>query len=338
MGQVIVSHHDTVKLPGHSSDAFEPHLKTSQSYCMTHDMMTCFEQSALMSKLTRQARKIRNPMFLRTSSSAVALLILAISTSAVVADERLNVRYDASLTGIQVGKAAFTVDIADHGYTASGTAEVAGLAKLVTRGHGSTISKGTFVDGKVYPFIYSAASESDKKSEEIRMKLSNNSVEEFSVLPPQEFSSKRIPVTEDDRTDVVDPMSAAIITVPDAANMLAKENCNRTIAIFDGKQRYNLIFSYDRIEQMKDVKGYSGPTLVCRVDYKAVSGHQPNRIQVKFMEDNKTIFVWLAPVTNTRVLFPIRVSFLTMIGVVVVQAENFVTSPLEKQAANPAVK
>jgi hypothetical protein len=277
-------------------------------------------------------------MFLRKSSSAAALLILATSTATVFADERLHVRYDASLTGIQVGKAEFIVEIADDAYKASGSAEVAGLAKLVTRGRGSTISKGAFVDGKVFPVIYSAASESDKKSEEIRMKLSNSVVEEYSVFPPQEFSSKRIPITEEDRTGVVDPMSAAIITVPNAADMLAKENCNRTVAIFDGKQRYNLIFSYDRTEQMKDVKGYSGPTLVCRVDYRAVSGHQPNRIQVKFMEDNKTIFVWLAPVENTRVLFPIRVSFLTMIGIVVVQAENFLTSPLEKQAANPTVK
>jgi hypothetical protein len=277
-------------------------------------------------------------MFLRKSSSAAALLILITSTATVFADERLHVRYDASLTGIQVGKAEFIVDIADDAYSASGSAEVAGLAKLVTRGRGSTISKGAFVDSKVLPVIYSAASESDKKSEEIRMKLSNNVVEEYSVFPQQEFSSKRIPITEEDRTGVVDPMSAAIITVPNTADMLAKENCNRTVAIFDGKQRYNLIFSYDRTEQMKDVKGYSGPTLVCRVDYRAVSGHQPNRIQVKFMEDNKTIFVWLAPVENTRVLFPIRVSFLTMIGIVVVQAENFLTSPLEKQAANPTVK
>ena len=277
-------------------------------------------------------------MFLRKSSSAAALLILITSTATVLADERLHVRYDASLTAIQVGKAEFIVDITDDGYTASGSAEVAGLAKLVTRGRGSTISKGAFVDSKVLPVIYSAASESDKKSEEIRMKLSNNVVEEYSVFPPQEFSSKRIPITEEDRTGVVDPMSAAIITVPNAADMLAKENCHRTVAIFDGKQRYNLIFSYDRTEQMKDVKGYSGPTLVCRVDYRAVSGHQPNRIQVKFMEDNKTIFVWLAPVENTRVLFPIRVSFLTMIGIVVMQAENFLTSPLEKQAATPTVK
>lgn len=277
-------------------------------------------------------------MPLRVVSSVAALLLLTASTGIALGDARLQVIYDASLTGIQVGKGLFIIDIAENGYTATGSAEVAGLAKLVSRGHGSTMSKGVFLDGKVSPLTYSASSESDKTNEEIRMKLANNVVEEYSVIPPQDSKPDRIPVTEEHRTEVVDPMSAAMITVPGTGDLLAKENCNRTVAIFDGKQRYDLIFSYDRIEQMKDVKGYSGPTLVCRVNYKAIAGHKPNRIQVKFMEENKTIFVWLAPIANTRVLFPIRVSFLTMIGLVIVQAENFVVGPLEQQVANPTVK
>ena len=34
------------------------------------------------------------------------------------------------------------------------------------------------------------------------------------------------------------------------------------------------------------------------------------------MQDNKNIFVWLAPVEGTRVLFPARVSIVTLIGIV----------------------
>jgi hypothetical protein len=270
--------------------------------------------------------------------AAVPLLLLLGAVNSASADSRLTVKYGAALTGIPVGRGEFILDINSDGYAVAGSAQVAGLAKLVSRGKGSTTSRGTFVDGKVSPVSYSTSSESDKKSEQIRMSLENNTVKEYSVLPPQDPSPDRIPVTEENRTGIVDPMSAAIISVPGTGDMLAKENCNRTVAIFDGKQRYDLVFHYESTEQVKDVKGYSGPMLVCRVDYKAVAGHRPDRIQVKFMEANKSIYVGLAPVAGTRVLFPMRVSFMTMIGIVVVEAESFAVGPRDAQVANPPAK
>jgi hypothetical protein len=272
------------------------------------------------------------------SKAAVPLLFLLGAVTGASADSRLDVKYLASLTGIPVGRGSFILDISDNGYAVAGSAKVAGLAKLVSRGQGSTASRGTFVAGKVSPATYSTSSESDKKSEEIRMSLENNTVKEYSVSPPQAPSPDRLPVTEEHRTGIVDPMSAAIISVPGTGDMVSKENCSRTVAIFDGKQRYDLLFHFEKIEQVKDVKGYSGPMLVCRVDYKAVAGHRPDRIQVKFMEANKSIYVGLAPVAGTRVLFPIRVSFMTMIGIVTVEAESFAVAPREKQVANPAGK
>jgi hypothetical protein len=48
--------------------------------------------------------------------------------------------------------------------------------------------------------------------------------------------------------------------------------------------------------------------------------------------------VWLAPVAGTRVLFPIRVSIVTLVGVVLVEAETFSAEPREKQAASPVAR
>jgi hypothetical protein len=56
------------------------------------------------------------------------------------------------------------------------------------------------------------------------------------------------------------------------------------------------------------------------------------------MQDNKNIFVWLAPVEGTRVLFPARVSIVTLIGIVVVQAENFEIGPRDVPAKNTDAK
>ena len=280
----------------------------------------------------------------RTAISAAATLLLFAATTPAFADARLEVRYKASLTaladlkGIEIGKAALTVDMTDEGYAAAGSAKVTGLARLVSRGEGSVAARGNFINGRISPLTYSSTSETDKKAEEIRISLANNVVTEFAVSPPTPPAEDRVPVTEQHRQGVVDPMSAAVITVPGSGDLLAHDSCNRTISIFDGRQRYDLVFSYERTEAAKNVKGYNGPMLVCRVDYRPIAGHRAARLQVKFMEDNKNIFVWLAPVAGTRVLFPIRVSIVTLVGIVLVEAETFSAEAREKQAASPVAR
>jgi uncharacterized protein DUF3108 len=280
----------------------------------------------------------------RSAIKAAATLLLFVATTPAWADSRLDVRYKASIAaladmkGIEIGKGALTLDITDDGYAAAGSAKVTGLARLVSRGEGSVAARGNFVNGKVSPATYSSTSETDKKAEEIRISLANNVVKEFAVSPPTTPHEDRVPVTEQHRQGVVDPMSAAVITVPGSGDLLARDSCARTVSIFDGRQRYDLVFSYERTEPAKNVKGYNGPMLVCRVDYRPIAGHRASRLQVKFMEDNKNIFVWLAPVAGTRVLFPIRVSIVTLVGVVLVEAETFSAEPREKQAASPVAR
>ena len=41
------------------------------------------------------------------------------------------------------------------------------------------------------------------------------------------------------------------------------------------------------------------------------------------MADNKELEVWLAPVASARVLVPFRISALTMMGMTVIEAEEF---------------
>ena len=96
----------------------------------------------------------------RTALLAAATLLLFAATTPSLADARLDVRYHASLAaladmkGIEIGKAALTVDITDEGYAAAGSAKVTGLARLVSRGEGSVAARGNFVNGKVSPLSY----------------------------------------------------------------------------------------------------------------------------------------------------------------------------------------
>lgn len=277
-------------------------------------------------------------MFQKAGFKIAPLVLFLAATTGAAADARLEVHYEGSVTAIPVGQGEFAMDITDGGYAVVGSARVTGIAKLVSRGKGTVSAKGTFTDGRLSPSSYTTNSESDKKKEDISISFENGDVSQYSVSPPTEESKDRIPVTESDRQVVVDPMSAAIVTVPGSVDMLAPENCKRTIPIFDGRQRYDLVFSYERIDTAKDIKGYNGKLLVCRVDYRPIAGYKPDKLNVKYMKDNKNIFVWLAPVAGTRVLFPARVSIVTLIGIVVVQAETFAIKPRDPILKNSDAK
>ena len=82
------------------------------------------------------------------------------------------------------------------------------------------------------------------------------------------------------------------------------------------------MLSYAETRQVEK-PGYRGPVLVCNVRYVAIAGHRPDRPGTRFMEENRDMSVWLAPIEGTRVLFPMRISVRTMAGVSVIEATRW---------------
>jgi hypothetical protein len=62
--------------------------------------------------------------------------------------------------------------------------------------------------------------------------------------------------------------------------------------------------------------------VICAARYVPISGHSRDRPATKFMADNKDLEVWLAPIASDHVLVPFRVSARTMIGTLVVEAQE----------------
>jgi hypothetical protein len=54
-----------------------------------------------------------------------------------------------------------------------------------------------------------------------------------------------------------------------------------------------------------------------------IAGHRTERPGTKFMQDNREMSVWLAPVQGTQVLAPLRIVVQTMVGMSVVEASRW---------------
>ncbi|MBS7533482.1 DUF3108 domain-containing protein [Ancylobacter sonchi] len=277
----------------------------------------------------------RLPRLLAFAGVALAGTALA-GVSPALADGKLEARYKLSLAGLELGRAAFLLEVDDNSYTASGSARLTGVVQAISSGKGSAGARGTVQSGALVPRSFAMEAETEKKAEAIRLSLAGGNVTDAKVEPPVPPADDRVPMADKDKRGVLDPMTAALFLAPGSGDLMAPKNCERLLPVFDGRQRYDLDLSFERVDQVKAEKGYAGPALVCRISYKPVAGHRANRTSVKFMMRNKEMYVWLAPVAGTRVLAPFRASVATAIGVAQIEAVSFQTEPMVAKGAGAA--
>lgn len=269
--------------------------------------------------------------------AVLALVGAVIGATAAMADGKLEARYRMSLGGLELGRAAFLLEVDDKSYTASGSGRLTGVVQAVSSGKGSVGARGAVERGALVPRSFAMEAVTDKKTEAIRLVINSAAtVTDMSVEPPVPQADDRVPIADKDKKGIFDPITAALVMVPGTDSPMSARACERVLSIFDGRQRYDLELSFERIEQVKAEKGYAGPAVVCRIAYKPIAGHRPSRTGVKYMMNNKDIFIWLAPVAGTRVLAPFKASVATAIGIAQLQAVSFMTEPLIGRKVTPA--
>lgn len=276
------------------------------------------------------ARLTRNAVWAFAALCALALT----DGSARDADAqgRLDARYNATLAGIKLGQGTWIVDAGDDQFMAVASGMTTGLARVFGKGEGTGASRGLIKNGEFFPTSYSSSTATGKKTEEVRITLSAGAVKDFEVTPPTPPSTLRIPVTDAHKRNVFDPMTASLVRVQGNGDLLARENCQRHAPIFDGRMRYDLTMVFKRFDKVK-VKGYEGQVLVCSIYFAPLAGYIPDRAAVKYLVAQRDMEVWLAPITGTRVLAPIKLSIPTPLGTGELEATQFVSAPLPPKAA-----
>ena len=180
---------------------------------------------------------------------------------------------------------------------------------------------------------YAASVSNDKRSDDVRMAFVGGNIKDLSVEPPLGPSPDRIPVTDADRHNVLDPMTSVLIAVGGSGDPVSPQACARKIAVFDGRMRYDLRSEFKRMDTVKAEKGYQGPVVVCAVYFIPISGYVPQRYAIKYLTALRDAEIWLAPIAGTRVMVPFRFSLPTPIGTGVLQAIQFVTVAKSPHAA-----
>jgi hypothetical protein len=259
--------------------------------------------------------------------AALAATFVDASADRAHAQGKLDARYTVTLGGLPVGRGDWVIEIADDHFTAAASGATAGLMRVFASGQGQSAARGTIAGGQPVPSTYASSIVTDRKYDDVRMVISSGSVKEYAAEPPNIPSPERVPVTEAHRRGVADPLTASLMRVPGSGNTFVPQACQRTLAIFDGRMRYDLQLAFKRLDSVKTERGYHGTVVVCSVVFAPLAGHIPDRAAIKYLTELRDIEMWLAPIAGTRVMVPYRVSVPTPIGLGVLQATQFVSMP-----------
>src|SRR6266498_4210861 len=254
------------------------------------------------------------------TGSALALVIAALNDHAQ-AQGKLDASYTISFARIRVGDITATVVLGDSEYAISARSHAGGVMKLLVDGEGSFTTRGTIKHSHPVPTTFTSKIVSNGESSDVTMVLDEESAKELAASPPP--GRERVPVTEANRQGIVDPLTAMLFSAAAASEGLLQEACQHTLPIFDGHQRYDLKLAFKRMDKVTAEKGYAGPVVVCSAGYEPIAGHRASTPLVKYLSEGREMEIALAPVADTRLLAPFRMSVVSMVANLVIEANRF---------------
>lgn len=244
--------------------------------------------------------------------------------SPAYADE-FRARYTVSLMGFHIGEVVASGMLNPASYRVNLHAKLTGIAAMISNVRLALTASGALRNGSLAPSSYATTSANSQGVRTVRMSLNAGNVKAVEIVPPFEDKEGQIPVTEANKRNILDPMSALIMTVPEGEPLVGPSACNRTLPIYDGYVRFDVTLQYIGVREIS-VEGYSGPVSVCAARYTPVAGHKRDSKSTKFMAANREIEAWLVPIPRPHVVVPIHVALMTMAGSAVIDAVEFSAS------------
>jgi hypothetical protein len=281
----------------------------------------------------------RRRLFLSAAVIAVTLVLGVFAAPDFAwAQAKLEAHYSATLSGLPIGEGTWVIDLAEDKFSATVIGATTGLIRIITGGRGDSSASGLRSEGQIISSRYSARIKTSRKTDEVLLTVDHGTVKDYWVIPPVDKDPDRVPVTDAERRNVLDPMSASLIHMSGNGKLLSPEACRRNISVFDGRMRYNLKLVFRRMDRVEADKGYAGPVVVCSIYFAPVAGFIPSRTAIKYLVAMRDAEIWLAPIVGTRILVPFRIEVPTPLGPGAIEATQFVVIPQPVKASIKGAK
>jgi hypothetical protein len=203
------------------------------------------------------------------SSQAVAQAPVRVADIAPQAGT-LSLAYSIAFWGIPFGQTNYDGRFDDGAYSARSHFQTSGIVSVFWNAIIDATANGRITQHQLQPSEYdSYARRNEEKKERIKVTFASGSVTTFADPP---YNTTLYPVTDQQKRDAVDPMSAVTLILAgvkaDAANP-----CGTVAPVFDGRRRYDITFTYVKDEPVKLANGlFDGRAHLCQLHYNQIAG------------------------------------------------------------------
>lgn len=184
----------------------------------------------------------------------------------------VDIAYSLAFWGIPFGETSYAGRFAGGGYSASSHFNTSGIVSVFWQATIDANATGHIGDRAVIPAVYdSFYRRGSSKNERVKVTFDTSSVTTFADPP---YDTTRYPVTEAEKREALDPMSAITLVLAGAKADRANP-CGTVAPVFDGRRRYNIEFTYIRDEPVTLGTLYTGTVHQCQVRYRQIAGFKP---------------------------------------------------------------
>lgn len=184
----------------------------------------------------------------------------------------VEIAYNLAFWGIPFGETSYAGRITNGGYSASSHFNTSGIVSVFWQAIIDASATGHISGRAVTPAVYdSFYRRGSSKKERVKVSFDTSTVT-TSADPP--YDTTKYPVTEAEKREAVDPMSAITLVLTGAKADRANP-CGTFAPVFDGRRRYNIEFTYLKDERVDLGKLFSGMAHRCQVHYRQIAGFKP---------------------------------------------------------------
>ena len=227
----------------------------------------------------------------------------------IATETRLVANYRVDLDNFNLGSFRFTTRLSASDYRVRGDGHFSILGGLLYDLRTTTAGSGKVTSAGPEPTTYSLSYAGGGDSGQLRMSFDAGTVTALSIVPQQTRNPREIPVTQAQLVGAIDPIAAAFFRARSDDPNGDLKVCDQTVPVFDGGWRYDLALSPKRkvALQRKASTAYSRYAAVCRVEFKPISGYEPDDPNIKVMSHTDAIEVWLVSVPGTDMYVPYHI-------------------------------
>ncbi|MFV2092420.1 MAG: DUF3108 domain-containing protein [Hyphomicrobiales bacterium] len=238
----------------------------------------------------------------------------------------IDIFYQLYIGGGKLAEVDLSARLGEGSYSVRGNAKSVGfigkLANVVMSGTSSGLIVGDGVRPQNHEY---KLDERGRRKRRVVMAYDKAGRPNVVAQPAFRYGSKRAPISKDQMMGTIDPIASFVVPVKAGVSILSPSQCDRSAAIFDGRQRYDIKLKHKASYGAYRTKGsnYSGPAIRCSVRFSPVAGYRKAGFISNLAKRKAVIDVVFAPAGKGKYFVPLRVRFPTPIGQAVFQAVRF---------------